>query len=114
MHSKLPVGRRVPTVPIPWRLSNHGPGHRGEKPHTRPARAVGPLCETGPVRGVAEDSPARRPAGRGGVDALGRRLAAGPGREDSLRHLRVLPRRDALTTSWPEWAHPAVVAAFGR
>jgi DEAD/DEAH box helicase domain-containing protein len=66
------------------------------------------------VRGVAEDSPARRPAGRGGVEALGQRLAAGPGREDSLRHLRVLPRREAATTAWPDWAPPDVVAAFGR
>ena len=48
------------------------------------------------------------------MDALGRRLAAAPGREDSLRHLRVLPRRDALTAAWPTWAHPDVVAAFGR
>jgi DEAD/DEAH box helicase domain-containing protein len=61
-----------------------------------------------------EDLPASRPAGRGGVDALGRRLAAAPGREDSLRHLRVLPRREALTTAWPTWAHPEVVAAFGH
>ena len=48
------------------------------------------------------------------MDALGRRLAAAPGREDSLRHLRVLPRRDATTAAWPTWAHPEVVAAFGR
>jgi DEAD/DEAH box helicase domain-containing protein len=51
---------------------------------------------------------------RGGVEQLGRRLAVGPGREDSLRHLRVLPRRAAVTAPWPTWVHPDVVAAFGR
>jgi DEAD/DEAH box helicase domain-containing protein len=81
-------------------------------PHSPPA-AVGPLCETDEVRGVAEGSPGRR-AARGGVEQLGRRLAQGPGREDSLRHLRVLPRRDARTADWPAWAHPDVVAAFHR
>jgi DEAD/DEAH box helicase domain-containing protein len=45
---------------------------------------------------------------------LGRRLAHGPGRDDSLRHLRVLPRREARTADWPDWAHPAVVAAYHR
>jgi DEAD/DEAH box helicase domain-containing protein len=49
-----------------------------------------------------------------GVERLGRRLAVGPGREDSLRHLRVLPRRGATTAAWPEWAHPEVVDAFAR
>ena len=48
------------------------------------------------------------------VEELGRRLALGPGREDSLRHLRVLPRRPAVTAAWPEWAHPHVVDAFTR
>ncbi len=48
------------------------------------------------------------------VEELGRRLARGPGREDSLRHLRVLPRREATTAAWPTWAHPRVVEAFGR
>jgi DEAD/DEAH box helicase domain-containing protein len=66
------------------------------------------------VVGVAEDSTARRMAGRGGVEALGRGLADGPGRADSLRHLRLLPRRPAVTAPWPDWAHPDVVAAFGR
>jgi DEAD/DEAH box helicase domain-containing protein len=61
-----------------------------------------------------EDSPVRRAADGAGMDALGRRLATGPGREDSLRHLRMLPRREAVTTTWPDWAHPAVVEAFGR
>jgi DEAD/DEAH box helicase domain-containing protein len=50
----------------------------------------------------------------GGVEELGRRLAAGPGREGSLRHLRVLPRRAAVTAPWPAWVGPEVVAAFGR
>ncbi len=50
----------------------------------------------------------------GDVEQLGRSLAAGPGREHSLRHLRVLPRRAAHTAAWPEWAHPDVVAAFRR
>jgi DEAD/DEAH box helicase domain-containing protein len=52
--------------------------------------------------------------GRRDVEELGRRLADGPGREDSLRHLRVLPRRAATTAAWPTWAHPAVVDAFTR
>jgi DEAD/DEAH box helicase domain-containing protein len=46
------------------------------------------------------------------VEELGRRLAVGPGREDSLRHLRVLPRRSAVTADWPAWAHPDVVSAY--
>ncbi|MGA8248746.1 MAG: hypothetical protein WB797_17695, partial [Nocardioides sp.] len=46
------------------------------------------------------------------VAALGLSLADGPGRADSLRHLRVLPRRAARTTTWPAWAHPDVVAAL--
>jgi DEAD/DEAH box helicase domain-containing protein len=65
------------------------------------------------VRGVAEDAPGRR-VGPAEIERLARRLATGPGREDSLRHLRVLPRREATTTSWPAWAHPDVVDAFAR
>jgi DEAD/DEAH box helicase domain-containing protein len=65
------------------------------------------------VRGVAEGSAGRR-ATASGVEQLGRRLAAGPGREDSLRHLRVLPRRAAVTAAWPEWVRPEVVSAFGE
>jgi DEAD/DEAH box helicase domain-containing protein len=80
-------------------------------PHTAPV-TVGRLCDTDEVRGVAEGSPSGRVARRG-VEELGRRLAQGPGREDSLRHLRVLPRREARTADWPTWAHPDVVAAFG-
>jgi len=48
------------------------------------------------------------------VEELGRRLALAPGREDSLRHLRLLPRRSAVPAAWPEWAHPQVVDAFTR
>jgi DEAD/DEAH box helicase domain-containing protein len=66
------------------------------------------------VRGAAERSPARRPAAYDDVEAWGRRLAAAPGREDSLRHLRILPRRPGQTAGWPEWAHADVVAAFRR
>jgi DEAD/DEAH box helicase domain-containing protein len=48
-------------------------------------------------------------AGTAGIDLLvtGRR-----GREDSLRHLRTLPRRDATTAAWPPWVDPAVESAF--
>ncbi|MGC4112830.1 MAG: DEAD/DEAH box helicase [Nocardioides sp.] len=48
------------------------------------------------------------------VEQLGRDLARAPGREDSLRHLRVLPRRDAVTADWPDWVHPEVAAAYAR
>jgi len=65
------------------------------------------------VRGVAED-PSAPDTARSGVEQLGRSLASGPGREDSLRHLRVLPRRPAVVAPWPEWAHPDVVAAYRR
>src|SRR4249919_3924907 len=104
MHSKLPSGGGSRRGPDPFAPIKPRPGASwGEAPHLL-RRPVGRLCETGPVRGVAEDSPAPGTVGRGGVAALGRRLAAGAGREDSLRHLRVLPRREALTTSWPEWS----------
>jgi DEAD/DEAH box helicase domain-containing protein len=52
--------------------------------------------------------------GPANVEELGRRLAEGPGRDGSLRHLRVLPRRPAVTVPWPEWADPRVVEAFER
>ena len=65
------------------------------------------------MAGIAGGSPGSR-AGSASVEELGRRLAIGPGREDSLRHLRVLPRREATTAPWPEWAHPDVVGAFAR
>ncbi len=60
---------------------------------------------------VAQDSPGRR-VRPFDVEQLGRRLASAPGREDSLRHVRVLPRRDAVTTGWPTWVHPDVVSAL--
>src|SRR3954447_3206903 len=114
MHSKLPSGGGSPRGPDPFApIKPRSGASWGEAPHLL-RRGVGRLCETGQVRGVVEDSPARADAGRGGVDALGLRLAAGPGREDSLRHLRVLPRREARTTAWPDWSHPDVVTAFAR
>ncbi|HEY2879534.1 DEAD/DEAH box helicase [Nocardioides sp.] len=63
------------------------------------------------MRGVAEGTPGSR-AVNGTVEQLGRSLATGRRNEDSLRHLRVLPRRAAVTAPWPEWAHPDVVAAY--
>ena len=33
---------------------------------------------------------------------------------EELRHLRVLPARDAVHGPWPEWVHPEVVAAYAR
>ncbi|GAA3674783.1 DEAD/DEAH box helicase [Arthrobacter ginkgonis] len=33
---------------------------------------------------------------------------------EELRHLRVLPARDAVPGPWPDWVHPDVVAAYGR
>jgi DEAD/DEAH box helicase domain-containing protein len=75
--------------------------------------AVGGLCQTEAVTGVAEGPPARATA-PSEVEQLGRRLASGLGRQDSLRHLRVLPRRDAVVAPWPGWAHPDVVAAYRK
>jgi DEAD/DEAH box helicase domain-containing protein len=66
------------------------------------------------VAGVVDGSVDGRPerAARSGVAAIALRLAQGPGRDDCLRHLRVLPPREAQTAAWPTWAHPEVVAAF--
>ncbi|WZH51115.1 MAG: DEAD/DEAH box helicase [Nocardioides alkalitolerans] len=36
------------------------------------------------------------------------RLTSPYDRAERLRHVRVLPRRDAVTAAWPDWAHPAV------
>ena len=69
------------------------------RPQSGPSAVFARLRE---VRGVAEGA-AGHPAPAKGVEALGRRLAAGPGRGDSLRHLRVLPRRPAVTAPWPAW-----------
>lgn len=33
---------------------------------------------------------------------------------DALRHVRVVPAREAVHGPWPEWSHPDVVAAYGR
>ncbi len=67
----------------------------------------------GVVHGSVDSHDDRVPTARGTtVAALGRGLADGQGREDSLRHLRVLPRREARTAAWPEWVHPGVVAAL--
>jgi DEAD/DEAH box helicase domain-containing protein len=52
--------------------------------------------------------------GRASVEELGRRLAASPARQDSLKHLRVLPRREATVAEWPAWSHPRVVESFAR
>jgi DEAD/DEAH box helicase domain-containing protein len=37
---------------------------------------------------------------------------SGPGREDRLTHLEVLPPRQGRTASWPDWSHPALVDAW--
>jgi DEAD/DEAH box helicase domain-containing protein len=42
------------------------------------------------------------------------RLATGPGREDRLTHLEVLPSRPAGTTDWPVWVPDDVRAAYVR
>ena len=42
------------------------------------------------------------------------RLATGPGREDRLTHLEVLPPRPAGTTDWPAWVPHDVRAAYVR
>jgi len=46
------------------------------------------------------------------VSELVDQLAGVPGREGRLTHLEVLPAREATPVDWPEWADPAVVAAF--
>ncbi|MDQ4503787.1 DEAD/DEAH box helicase [Sinomonas sp. ASV322] len=33
---------------------------------------------------------------------------------EQLRHVRLLPPREARTIPWPEWVHPDLVAAYGR
>ncbi len=48
------------------------------------------------------------------VAALVRRLTGVPGREDRLRHLEVLPAREAVHQDWPEWVSPQVRAAYAR
>jgi DEAD/DEAH box helicase domain-containing protein len=65
------------------------------------------------VSSVAEGLPGHD-VRRVDVEQLARRLASPPGREDSLRHVRVLPRREAVTAAWPSWVHPEVVTALRR
>jgi DEAD/DEAH box helicase domain-containing protein len=48
------------------------------------------------------------------LETLVERLTGGPGRDDRLTHLEVLPPREARTCPWPEWAHPDVVEAWQR
>ncbi|WP_185994434.1 DEAD/DEAH box helicase [Nocardioides campestrisoli] len=57
-------------------------------------------------------STARVPRRRTG-DLLAR-LGHVPGREERLRHVQVVPARDAVTEPWPAWSHPEVRAAFER
>ena len=38
----------------------------------------------------------------------------GEGRSESMRHVRVIPARDAVFTNWPHWSPPDVVAAWSR
>jgi DEAD/DEAH box helicase domain-containing protein len=57
-------------------------------------------------------APEAQPGPLPAAGALGRRLAAGRGRDDSLRHLRVLPSRGAQTAPWPPWVRPEVVGAL--
>ena len=40
------------------------------------------------------------------------RLTLPHGRAERLRHVRVLPRRAAVTAEWPDWVHPAVQEGY--
>lgn len=62
-----------------------------------------------------------RGAGDPGVDAgaagIGAALATAPGGNGTppqVRHVRVLPAREAVSVPWPAWVHPAVVDAYRR
>ena len=46
------------------------------------------------------------------VDTLVRRLSGVPGREDRLRHLEVLPAREAVHEDWPGWVPDDVRGAY--
>jgi len=46
------------------------------------------------------------------VDTLVRRLVGVPGREDRLRHLEVLPAREAVHEDWPAWVPDDVRGAY--
>ncbi len=49
-----------------------------------------------------------------GVTGLVDRLVAVPGRQGRLKHLAVLPARDARTAPWPDWVPGEVREAYGR
>ena len=53
-----------------------------------------------------------RPGAVPAVDALVRRLVGVPGREDRLRHLEVLPAREAVHEDWPDWVPDDVRGAY--
>ncbi|WP_238997984.1 DEAD/DEAH box helicase [Nocardioides limicola] len=57
--------------------------------------------------------PANRPHGLSGTELV-TMLAAGPGREDRLRHVEVLPPRSARTVDWPAWVPDDVAEAYRR
>ncbi|WP_110181347.1 DEAD/DEAH box helicase [Nocardioides solisilvae] len=62
-----------------------------------------------PPTSTSATTSATRPTG-----ALLARLGEGPGREERLRHVRVLPAREATTEPWPAWTHPVVREALER
>ncbi len=41
-------------------------------------------------------------------------LLLGPGRAQRVTHIEELPPRAARLTSWPDWVHPELVAAYAR
>jgi DEAD/DEAH box helicase domain-containing protein len=55
-------------------------------------------------------SPAPRPAGESPLA----RLLRDPRRHDRVRHVEHIPARAGVTTAWPDWVDPRVVAALGR
>jgi DEAD/DEAH box helicase domain-containing protein len=76
--------------------------------HITPAAAAGGvpgLCQTARVN-------PSRPGVVPPVDVLVRRLTGVPGREDRLRHLEVLPAREAVHEDWPAWVPDDVRGAF--
>lgn len=72
-----------------------------------PPIVVGATCQNGAVTTTREPSTDRTAA------VLGR-LSQVPGREDRMRHVRVLPAREQQTAPWPAWASPVVTHAFER
>ncbi len=67
--------------------------------------AVVAVCQTS---GVSPSRPVVLPP----VESLVRRLTEVPGREDRLRHLEVLPAREAVHEDWPDWVPDDVRGAF--